>query len=107
MQGGPGRVRKNSPPAGVDPRTVRLVASRYTGYAIVVEAEERAQLYQHTVSGPSWSVLCLNLSLSPSKAYASPQELQQGLYLLNLVMSNICSSIYVLFDNPVYSKVQV
>jgi len=29
------------------------------------------------------------------------------LYLLNLVMSNICSSIYVLFDNPDYSKVQV
>ena len=33
-QGRSGRVRKISPPLGFDPRTVQLVASRYTNYAI-------------------------------------------------------------------------
>jgi hypothetical protein len=33
-QGRSGRVLKLSPPAGFDPRTVQLVASRYTDYAI-------------------------------------------------------------------------
>jgi hypothetical protein len=33
-QGRSGRVRKISPPPGFDPRTVQLVASRYTDYAI-------------------------------------------------------------------------
>ena len=32
-QGRSGQVRKISPPPGFDPRTVRLVASRYTDYA--------------------------------------------------------------------------
>ena len=29
LQGGSGRVRKLSPPPGIDPRTVQAVASRY------------------------------------------------------------------------------
>jgi hypothetical protein len=33
-QGRSGRVLKVSPPPGFDPRTVQLVASRYTDYAI-------------------------------------------------------------------------
>jgi hypothetical protein len=33
-QGRSGRVLKISPPPGFDPRTVQLVASRYTDYAI-------------------------------------------------------------------------
>ena len=33
-QGPSGRVRKNSPPPGLDPRTVHPVASRYMDYAI-------------------------------------------------------------------------
>jgi hypothetical protein len=33
-QGRSGRVRKMSPPPGFDPRTVQLVASRYTDYVI-------------------------------------------------------------------------
>jgi hypothetical protein len=33
-QGRSGRVRKISPPPGFDPRTVQLVASRYTDWAI-------------------------------------------------------------------------
>ena len=32
-QGQSGQVRKISPPPGFDPRTVQLVASRYTDYA--------------------------------------------------------------------------
>jgi len=32
-QGRPGQVRKISHPPGLDPRTVQLVASRYTDYA--------------------------------------------------------------------------
>jgi hypothetical protein len=37
-QGRSGRVRKNSPPPGFDPRTVQPVASRYTDWAIPVNA---------------------------------------------------------------------
>jgi hypothetical protein len=33
-QGRSGRVLKTSPPPGFDPRTVQLIASRYTDYAI-------------------------------------------------------------------------
>jgi hypothetical protein len=33
-QGRSGRLRKISPPQGVDPRIVQLVASRYTDWAI-------------------------------------------------------------------------
>ena len=33
-QGRSGRVRKVSPPPGFDPRTVQLVASRYTDWAM-------------------------------------------------------------------------
>jgi hypothetical protein len=33
-QGQSGRVRKILPPTGIDPRTVQIVASRYTDYAI-------------------------------------------------------------------------
>jgi hypothetical protein len=33
-QGRSGRLRKTSPPPGLDPRTVQPVASRYTDYAI-------------------------------------------------------------------------
>jgi hypothetical protein len=33
-QGRSGLVQKNSPPLGIDPRTVQPVASRYTDYAI-------------------------------------------------------------------------
>ena len=33
-QGRPGRVRKISPPPGFDPRTIQLIASRYTDWAI-------------------------------------------------------------------------
>ena len=33
-QGRSGRVQKNSPPPGFDPRTVQAVASRYTYWAI-------------------------------------------------------------------------
>jgi hypothetical protein len=42
MLGGPqgrsGRVRKISPPPGLDPRTVQPVASRYTDWAIAAHA---------------------------------------------------------------------
>jgi hypothetical protein len=34
-QGRSGRMRKTSPPPGFDPRTVQLVASRYTYWAIL------------------------------------------------------------------------
>ena len=37
-QGRSGRVRKNSPPPGFDPRIFQLVASRYTDWAIPVPA---------------------------------------------------------------------
>jgi len=33
-QGRPGQVRKISPPPGLDPRTVKFVASRYTVWPI-------------------------------------------------------------------------
>jgi len=33
-QGRSGLVQKNSPPPGIDPRTVQPVASRYTDYAL-------------------------------------------------------------------------
>jgi hypothetical protein len=36
-QGRSGLVLKISPPPGFDPRTVQLVASRYTDYAILVK----------------------------------------------------------------------
>jgi hypothetical protein len=38
-QGRSGRVRKISPPPGFDPRTVQLVASRYTDWAILAHAD--------------------------------------------------------------------
>ena len=34
IQGRSGRVRKNSPPPGFDPRTIQPVASSYTDWAI-------------------------------------------------------------------------
>jgi hypothetical protein len=37
-QGRSGRVRKILPPPGFDPRTVQLVASRYTDWAIAAQA---------------------------------------------------------------------
>ena len=33
-QGRSGRVRKTSPPPGIDPRTVQPIATRYTDWAI-------------------------------------------------------------------------
>ena len=36
-QGQCGRVRKNSPPPGFEPRTVQPLASRYTDYTIPAE----------------------------------------------------------------------
>ena len=41
-QGRSGRVRKISPPSGFDPRTVQLVASRYTDYAIPAALDRMA-----------------------------------------------------------------
>jgi hypothetical protein len=41
-QGRPGRERKISPPQGLDPRTVQLVASRYTDYTISANYERLA-----------------------------------------------------------------
>ena len=38
-QGRSGRVLKISPPPGFDPRTVQLVASRYTDYAIPADEQ--------------------------------------------------------------------
>jgi hypothetical protein len=35
LQSRSGRVRKISPPPGLDPRTVQPVASRYTDYAVL------------------------------------------------------------------------
>ena len=40
-QGRSGRVRKISPPTGIDPRTVKPVASRYTDWAISVPILEQ------------------------------------------------------------------
>jgi hypothetical protein len=39
-QGRSGRVLKISPPPGFDPRTVQLIASRYTDYAIPAHKQQ-------------------------------------------------------------------
>ena len=43
-QDGSGRVRKITPPTGFDPRTVQLVASRYTDWAIPAHMKVRVKL---------------------------------------------------------------
>jgi hypothetical protein len=48
-QGRSGRVRKKLPTPEFDPRTVLLVASRYTDWAIPAHASEIDTLYIHLI----------------------------------------------------------
>ena len=53
-QGRSGRVRKISPPPGIDPRTVQPVASRYTDWAIqapilTVDVNTPAAIFSETL----------------------------------------------------------
>jgi hypothetical protein len=47
-QGRSGRVLKISLPPGLDPRTVQLVTSRYTGYAIPAHTVSRVRNIRHS-----------------------------------------------------------
>ena len=57
--GGPhgrsGRIRKISPPPGIDPRTVQPVASRYTDYAIPAPRPTTKQPQNKLTSGSAFS----------------------------------------------------
>jgi hypothetical protein len=57
-QGSSGRVWKNSPPPGFHPRTVQLVASRYTDWAILTHCGYVEQEESTAVVGAACTELC-------------------------------------------------
>jgi hypothetical protein len=64
-QGRSGRVRKISPPPGFDPRTVQLVASRSTDYAIPAHQLQSSLLINyHPFVEPEGSFSCSQMSVT-------------------------------------------
>jgi hypothetical protein len=85
-QGRSGRLRKISPPPGCDPRTVQLVASRYTNWAI-----------------PAHLCTLKLLQLTCTQIYnATVPKVQMASYSSSLFSQQVCSPALVNF-NPLRS----
>jgi hypothetical protein len=66
-QGRSGRVRRNSPPPGFDPRTVQPVASRYTDWAIPAQSPQlnKGNTSDHLREPQDQIVLKMNYETTP------------------------------------------
>ena len=69
-QGGSGRVRKISPPPPpeLDPRTVQLIATRYTDWAIPGHHEPAGTYTSHCLFHPPLTLLYAKLLIEPRTA---------------------------------------
>ena len=65
MQGRPERVKNISPLLGFDPRTVQLIASRYTDYAVPVSVSYVKELFLDPLNPlkPELNPICYLLAL--------------------------------------------
>jgi hypothetical protein len=99
-----GRVRKISPTTGFDPRTVQLVASRYTDWAIAAPPHSGYWPISLLVHCPNFTVSVIDLKNQTAEETVTPLPQQVFTSSLNHIVQFACNPLKA-ETNPHYATI--